>query len=281
MNQHPKGWLTNLERKKRRDNSKTLTPEHVQKMLNRIDSIPEYIKPTIQRIDGSLGQLMRLRDKALISLNWIWFKRASEVLGLKRKDTEVTERELIVTFTIRKKKRRIKICPECDEINGFKNSYCRKCSQSLKDAEALEQGEEKTIPKRKTLQYKFTKPIVEWIDAFDSLTPDREAWLFPPLQCIFDYAFFDFHRIRTNKRTGEPYNTSMSVQNYDKILQRLDPTMTSSMFRYGHTERLLVLGYTPSELKSIGDWDSSRMPEIYAERKDLSPAQRRFAEDTR
>lgn len=78
-----------------------------------------------------------------------------------------------------------------------------------------------------------------------------------------------------------PYSTGMSIQNYDRILQRLDPKMTSSMFRYGGSEKFLQLGYTPTELKSIGDWESSRMPEIYAERKDLNIAQRRFAEDTR
>jgi hypothetical protein len=53
------------------------------------------------------------------------------------------------------------------------------------------------------------------------------------------------------------------------------------MFRYGGSEKFLQLGYSPLELAIVGDWESSLMPEVYARRKDLSVAQRRFAEDVR
>ena len=122
---------------------------------------------------------MRLRDKALISLNWIFFKRASEVLGLKRKDVQLTSRELLVTFSIRKKKKRMKICPSCEEKNGFKNKFCRSCSLDLKDVSVIALGETKIITKRKTLEYSFTKPIVNWLQEFDKLTNDKEAMVFP------------------------------------------------------------------------------------------------------
>ncbi|MFC1487028.1 hypothetical protein ACFLRN_04995 [Thermoproteota archaeon] len=56
----------------------------------------------------------------------------------------------------------------------------------------------------------------------------------------------------------------MTIQNYDRILKRLDHRMTSCLFRYGGAEKFLVLGYTPFELKEIGDWSSSKIPEIYA-----------------
>ena len=59
----------------------------------------------------------------------------------------------------------------------------------------------------------------------------------------------------------------------------MDETLTSAMFRYGHTEVLLRKGYRPTDLKEIGDWDSSRMPEVYAERKGLTVSQERFADD--
>lgn len=35
--------------------------------------------------------------------------------------------------------------------------------------------------------------------------------------------------------------------------QKLDPTLTSHMFRYGHSEKLFRLGYTPYEVKEIGE----------------------------
>ena len=279
MTKQKHGWLTNLSRKRRRDRANTLTNEQVQEMLNKIDDFVFYISDRLT--PKELDHLVRLRDRALISLNWIWFKRASEILSLKRKDVQVTDRELLVTFSIRKKKKRNKVCPRCDEVNGFKNKFCRNCSLDLANVPVTEEGETKIITKRKTLQYPFCKPVVEWLEAFDKQTDDKEAWFFPPVQVAFYYAYFDFNRIRINRKTGVPYSTGMSIQNYDRILQRLDSKMTSSMFRYGGSEKFLQLGYTPTELKSIGDWESSRMPEIYAERKDLNIAQRRFAEDIR
>ena len=279
---HPHGWLTNAKRKARRDRANTFTDQDANKLLTKIDRLPHYISPIFDAEETeSLDHLMRLRDKALIALNWVWFKRASECLGLKRKDVQLTSRELLVTFSIRKKKKRMKICPVCETKNGFKNKFCRGCSLDLKDVTVIELGETKIITKRKTLEYSFTKPIVEWLGEFDKQTTDKESWLFPPLKVVFDFAYFDFHRIRINKATGEPYTTSFSIQNYDRILQRLDKKMTSSLFRYGGAEKYLLLGYSFSELKSIGDWDSSFMPERYAERKDLSVAQRRFSEDVR
>ncbi len=108
----------------------------------------------------------------------------------------------------------------------------------------------------------------------DKLTKNLEdsgdAWFFPALKVAFNSGYLKFF-------SEKP----MTVQNLNHILQRLDPTITSSFFRYFRTEQLQVLGYTNEELKQIGDWSSSRMPEIYAERKGLTPAQRRFAEDVR
>jgi len=47
------------------------------------------------------------------------------------------------------------------------------------------------------------------------------------------------------------------------------------------TENLLRRGYLPSEVREIGDWSSSYMPELYAKRKGLTPVLRRFETDTR
>ena len=53
------------------------------------------------------------------------------------------------------------------------------------------------------------------------------------------------------------------------------------MFRYGQSETLLRRGYLPHEIKEIGDWSSSFMPELYANRKGLTAAQRKFTQDVR
>jgi integrase len=266
-----RGWLKNPERRKRQKKSLAFTERHVQGLLDKIDSIPEYVKPTL---GPEIDRLLRLRDKAIISTGWIWFKRASEFLGIKRKDVQVTDSQILVTFTIKKKVKRFKICPVCETKSGYRAKFCRECKTGLKDVEVQGEKEDTIVTKRKTLKNRFVQHIINWLNEFDKLTENlkdsQEAWFFPALKVVFNSGYLKYF-------SEKP----MTVQNLNHILQRLDPTITSSFFRYFRTEQLLTLGYTERELKQIGDWSSSRMPEIYAERKGLTPAQRRFAEDTR
>lgn len=265
-----RGWLANPERRARRDRPHTFTNEDAERLINAVDSVPNYVSETLTRTHPQLGTLMRLRDKALIATTWTWFKRAGEVLSLKRKDVDVTDKEILVTFEIQKKQRRLKVCPDCDTKNGYRSNFCRKCKADLQQVPVKFEGGPQIVTKRKTLQHKFTRYILEWLEQFDGLTEDQEAWFFPALRVVFTSAFFDF-------KSEKP----MTVQNFDRILKRLDPEMTSCLFRYGGAEKYLVLGYTPFELKEIGDWSSSKMPEVYATRKGITPAQRRWAEDVR
>ena len=264
-----KGWLTNPERRKRRDEAFTFTDKDCEKLLNIIDGMEHYISS----IFGSrLDALMRARDTAIICTNWIFFKRGNEVLKLQRKDVIVTDTEVLVTFRIQKKRKRFKLCPSCDERNGFKSKYCRKCSRNLQDVEVSVTGGEVIVTKRKVLRHQFVKYLLQWVEMFDVLTEsatDRDEYcLFPPLRVRFSSAIFDFH-------------SPMTIQNLDRILQKLDPTVTSCLFRYGGSEKYLSLGYSPHDLKEIGDWESSYMPELYAKRKGITPTQRKWAEDTR
>ena len=116
--------------------------------------------------------------------------------------------------------------------------------------------------------------IVNWLNKFDEITENlkdsEEAWFFSSLQVVFSSWYFKFFSEKC-----------MTVQNLGRFLQRLDPSITSSFFRYFATEKYLVLGYTKRELAKIGDWSSSRMPEIYTKRAGLSQSERRFSEDTR
>jgi integrase len=259
------GWLTNPKRKARRDRANTFTNQDALKLINKIDAIPAYVSA---KLDSRFDRLLRLRDKALIAVSWVWFKRAGEVLGLRREDVALTDRELLVTFRIQKKQKRYKICFRCKTRNGVKSNYCRKCQAELKEVEISQEGKVHIVTKRKTLRNEFTKYIIDWLNEFDKLT--RMGWFFPPLRVVFTSAYFDFNSINP-----------MSIQNFDRILKRLDPKMTSCLFRYGGAEKYLVLGYTPYELKEIGDWSSSKMPEVYAERKGITSVQKRWSEDIR
>jgi hypothetical protein len=205
-----------------------------------------YVSKTL---GPSIDLILRLRDKALISTGWIWFKRASEILGVKRKGVFLDEKQVYVTFHIRKKSKRYKICPMCEAKGtktrtGFKAKFCRECNADLQDVEIQGGTEEFIVTKRMTLRNRFTKPIVDWLEAYDKLTENlnimdsSEAWFYPALQVSFNIGWLKFF-------SEKP----MTVQNFDRILQRLDPTITSSFFRYFRTEQLQVRGYTNEELK--------------------------------
>ena len=263
------GWLVNKKRKSRRDHPNTLTDNNVLKMINKIKNTDFYLSETIAGRKPLLNVLLKMRDKALISTIWIFFKRGSEVLRLKREDVSMTDKEIIITFIISKKTKRYKVCPKCEHVTGHRKKYCNECGENMLDVEILTKGEKKIVTKRKTLKNKFVKYIVEWIQKLDELIEDNEEILiFPPLRIVFSDAFFDFYARKP-----------MTIRNFDYILEKLDPTMTSCMFRYGGTEKYLNRGYSTDELKAIGDWSSARMPEIYAERKGITPPERRWSED--
>lgn len=255
-----RGWLKNPKRRARRDKPLGFTDNDVKQLIKDIEDISDYISQTLTRHKPELNELMRTRDKAMIAITWIWFKRGGEVLKLKRKDIALSEKEVLVTFSISKKKRRSKICIRCDEKNGFKSKFCKKCGENLENTEVFEEGGEKFVTKRKTLKNSFVKYVIQWLKRFDELIKDDEAWLFPPLRVVFSHAYFDF-------LAKKP----MTIENFDRILKRLDVTITSCLFRYGGAEKYLMLGYLPHQLKEIGDWSSSRMPEIYAERRGITP----------
>lgn len=260
-----RGWLANKKRKERVERPNTFTDKDCERLIRKIDNIKWYISSTL---GSEMNKLAKLRDKALIATNWIFFSRGGEVLRLRRKDVNIYDNTLYVTFLISKKKKRFKYCPECETRNALKSNYCRNCKQDLTGVEPVAEGQEKVMTKRKTLKHSLTSHAAEWIKAYDEQSENPELYLFPPLRVYFRTAKFDFENC-------------MTIQNFDRILQRLDPTMTSCLFRYGGSEKYLKLGYTPYELKEIGGWESSRMPEVYAERKGFTPAQRRWSEDIR
>jgi integrase len=252
------GWLTNNNRKARRDRAFTLIDEDVRYLIRQINELPNYVSQTLTSYNKELDTQLKLRDKALIAMAWIFFKRGGEILQLKRKDiyltkTEESIREISVTFTIFKKQRHFKICPR---------------ALNLENVEIVKEGENPRVTRSKTTSNEFVKHILSWIEEHDRLTSNNESILFPPLRVVFTSTYFDFTK-------------PMTIQNFDTILKRLDVDMTSCLFRYGGAEKYLRAGYTPFEMKEIGSWESSYMPEIYAQRKGITPTIRKWSDDAR
>jgi len=256
------GWLTNKSRRERRDRTGTLSDFQVEELIRKIEVMTSYTK-----LATNFDILIRLRDKCLIALAWIFFKRANEVFNVRLADLFYDDKQLSVTFHISKKGKSFKICLKCSDRNAKRAGYCKKCGENISQVPSTNKPRIVVVVKNKSIQYPFCKYVIEWVEKMKELKLNKEVFLFP----------------RYKRFVGLQFSSEnhLTVQRFDQILQRLDPTIASSFFRYGHTEKLLRLGYTPYDLKEIGDWDSSHMPEIYASRKGLTPSQKRFTEDIR
>ncbi len=271
------GWLKNPDRKARRDAALTLTDSQVQELIQKVDTMPEYSHYGYEPALGfDVGLFIRHRDEGLIALTWIFFKRGNEILHVKFGDVTITTKELLVSLYIEKKQKRYKLCPICRDKKGkptknsIKSQFCKSCGLNIKELTPTLVGAkpEKKV-KRKSINNPFCKYVVQWYKDMKSIGAQIDWWMFPRVHYFSEQRF-----LFTGKKP-------LTIQRFDQILQRLDHTLTSSMFRYGGAEKWLSLGYTPYDVKGIGDWSSSAMPERYADKKGITPKQREFSEDNR
>jgi integrase len=255
-----RGWLKNPQRKARRFQTQTLVDENIKKLIQDIESNPSYTK-----LDEPYNTFVKVRDKALIALSWCFFKRASEILNVKLSEVYYDDKLLYVSFHLRKKSRRIKVCNKCKREIKAKSDTCKYCHNDISNVEPIRK-EPPVVTKRKNLDYPYCKYVVEWCEVLKQFNV-KDSYLFPPLKCLPSVHFL--------------FDKKLTTQRFEQILHKLDNSLSTHMFRYGKTELLISRGYTSFELTEIGDWESSTMPELYAKRKGLTPALKKFEQDIR
>jgi hypothetical protein len=298
-NEKKKGWLVNKSRMNRRETDNTMVSDDAMQLIKKIEAMSRYTKYS----DDEVDMLIRLRDEAMVAVGWLWFKRGNEILGVRVGQISIVkvddEDNIQVEFHVQKKQRTIKECPFCKMKKGSKEeptqnaktaNFCRNCGKSLKDVEPVKVGKNyRPVKKHRLLSDPFVKYILAWHE-YAKKYAKEEDFLFPP---YLGWKGFNFGHVNENKKEKRKVKVGgmkewkeidnnyyhLSIQRLDQILSKLDPTMTSSMFRYGHTEVVLRKGYHTTEVKKIGDWNSITMPERYAERKGLSQADKKFALD--
>jgi integrase len=260
------GWLKNKKRLARRDAPLTLTDGQVQKMIDDVEKMKGYTS-----LSEKEDRLIRYRDAALIATDWIFFKRGNEILHIRFGQVAITDKDLKVGIHIEKKQKRFRICPKCEPKvkNSLKSRFCKNCGDNISNVAPTVVGVKPELKtKTKRLDFPFCKYLVRWIKEIEKLGAKPEWWVFPRFH-YFSHSFLFVN------------DKPLSIQRFDQILQRLDPSMTSAMFRYGGAEKYLEMGYSPYEMKQIGDWNSSLMPERYADKKDLTKTQRQWSDDLR
>ncbi len=260
------GWLQNADRAKRVEEGRPFDSKDARSLIDKISSLVPYTKLKDEILDSQL----KMRDKALISTAWLFFKRGGENLSVKLGGVHVENEMLRMTFHIEKKIAYYLKCGSCYFENkrmarrkkDGEFAVCRRCNVSLENSERIVKRLLPLRIKARTLKNPFTRYIVEWKEALEAMGAGPNSWFFPRFSGGREFVFESEH--------------PMTVQRLDQILQRLDPSITSHMFRYGHALALFDKGYTPFNVAVIGDWDSSSMPEVYARRFRRSTAQVQF-----
>lgn len=260
------GWLKNKKRRARREAPLTLTDNQVQKMIDDVENMIGYTK-----LSEEEDRLIRYRDTALIGTDWTFFKRGNEILHICFGQVAITDKYLKVGIYIEKKQKRFRICPKCEPKikNSLKSKFCKNCGDDISNVVPTVIGVKPELKtKIKSLKFPFCKYLARWIREMEKMGAEAEWWVFPRFH-YFSHSFLF--------KNDKP----LSIQRFDQILQRLDPSMTSAMFRYGGAEKYLEMGYSPYEVKQIGDWSSSLMPERYADKKGLTKTDKQFSNDLR
>jgi hypothetical protein len=203
-----------------------------------------------------------------------FFKRGGEILALRFCDITVdySAQLLTVVFHVEKKAKRRKICAACNCKNALRNTFCGKCGRPLDSSSIVEEGQpEAKYILQKTLKYPFCHYILEWLDAAKAQGAKASSYVFPPFRPASG---------------GFDFTSRLTVQRLDQILQQLDKTMTSSMFRYGKIEYLLKLKnkdgssrYSEEEIQQVTNHERRDTLMNYAKRKGLTVAQKKFAGD--
>lgn len=258
-----RGWLKRKERRDRRDRPNALTDDQVLELISRIDAMENYTK-----LEAKFDRLMRERNKGLIAFSWIYFKRRAELVRVQLRDVSFDEQTLVVTFYVQKKVRRIKVCPMCKEKNSKKAQFCNICGVNISRVRVKTKGERSiVVNKRKSMESEFCQLFVKWIKILRIMGLPKTAYIFPPFKTFEGYDF--------------DFNEHINCARLGRIIQDLDESLFSAIFRYGASEKYLLLGYTREELKDIGDWSDVRMPSVYAKRAGLSPGEERWSKDKR
>lgn len=119
----------------------------------------------------------RLRALALLSLLRLSGKRRTEISWIPLENFKVENDLLTVTFTLEKKKRKHKKCPNCNTQNSSTSLFCKKCGLDISKIPLVLTSRQAKAVKAFPLADSLTKNILEYLSYLRSLSPVPRFWL--------------------------------------------------------------------------------------------------------
>jgi len=171
------------------------------------------------------------RIQCLLCVLWVFGKRISEVLLLKRRDVWVEDGFLYVRFIVRKKG------PLMRKRRNFPARFLKKIT--------------------------LKNPHVKYITAYIETLNDPNAYLFPGRSRPRTYRTKVEGKTYTYTRNESGFMSSNLAW---KIIKYLNPMLYPHLFRQSVATLLAEDGLTEDQLMSWFDWDSSRVAHEYVKR---------------
>jgi len=142
-------------------------------------------------------EFFRLRALAVLCLLMLTGKRREEIARVQLDFIRIEHGFLSVTFELEKKKRRKRICPDCETVNSKASSFCKKCGLTIVGIEPRSNKKPDLSTKAISLNDPLTQPIVEYVDNLRNRI-NTPKFLFPRGKMVFGNYFL----IRNRHLTG-------------------------------------------------------------------------------
>jgi hypothetical protein len=131
-------------------------------------------------------EYFRLRALAVLSILRLCGKRRGEISWIPLKNFKVEDNLLTVMFSLEKKKRKHKKCPECSTKNSKNSLFCSKCGVSLSNVPFSFTLKQSKSLKAFPMSDPLTQNILRFLDYLHKLSPMPKFWL-PSGKNVFGY----------------------------------------------------------------------------------------------
>jgi len=164
-------YVTRIRNNSYRENRETLIDDNeLNKALDQASALKD--------------KYFRLRALAVLSLLRLSGKRRTEISWIPLQNFKVEKNLLTVMFTLEKKKRKHKKCPDCSAANSSTSLFCKSCGLDISKIPLIFTSKQAKAVKAFPLSDSLTKNILEYLSYLRSLGTVPKFWL-PSGRCVF------------------------------------------------------------------------------------------------
>jgi len=137
----------------------------------------EELSKALEKANTIEDEYFRLRALAVLSLLRLSGKRRTEIAWVPLENFKAENDLLEVIFTLEKKKRKHKKCPNCSTKNPSIASFCKKCGLQISEISVTFTSKQAKSIKAFPLSDPLTQNLLKYLDYLTSLNLHPKFWL--------------------------------------------------------------------------------------------------------